>query len=709
MNMLGAILKQLLEKDGIQEPVRQAFREAKRGFGGRAARLSDLVRILKTIIASLPEVFICIDALDECLPDNRRALLESLEEILRASPALRVFLTGRPHVRDEIKRYFGKAIVIPVIPTARDIERYLKMRLARDPIPGAMDDNLRAEIMRVIPSTISQMCVGNLTNICLVGCLLTAEYRFILVSLNIDAVLEEVTIHQRKKILDQMVQGNGLRGAYSATLARIKAQKGSKSKLGMQALMWLSHSERSLNVSELCHALGVEIGTTDLNSRNIPAIETLLGCSLGLITVEASTYTVRLVHRTLQEYLSDNTDLFHNPHSMIAQACLTYLNFQCIRDLQSTHHLSELEAPQLKYASCHWATHAGREMTKSVSTLALKLLDGFEKHVSSGVLLSHNRDNWDLKLQQSDARRFTGLHGAAYVGIVEAAVALLEMKKWDLDATDIAGNTAILWAARNGHSAVLKVLLEQEGVTPNTADKQAQTPLFWAVTHRDENIVKILLGRQDVTPDTPDEGGQTPLLWAAKNGCGAIVKMLLGRQDVTPDIPDGKGRTPLFWAVLNRHGDIVKMLLGRQDITPDSPDEDGRTPLSWAVESGHRAIVNMLLEREDVALSTADKNGRTPVSWAVWEGNELILEMLLGREDVTPNAADNYGRTPLLYAAEYGYRAIVEMLLEREDVTPDTADEDGRTPLSWAAGNEYEDIVEILFFGTGGRHPRYRR
>ena len=68
-------------------------------------------------------------------------------------------------------------------------------------------------------------------------------------------------------------------------------------------------------------------------------------------------------------------------------------------------------------------------MTESVSTLALKLLDGFDKHVSSGILLSHNRDNRDGELQQSDAKWFTGLRGAAYLGIVETAVALLEMKK----------------------------------------------------------------------------------------------------------------------------------------------------------------------------------------------------------------------------------------------------------------------------------------
>ena len=158
-NMLGAILKQLFESDGIPEHVRQVFREEKRGFGGRAAQPSDLVEILKTTTASLPEVFICIDALDECHSGNRRKLLESLGKISQASPTTRVFLSGRPHIQNEVERYFAEAIVIPVIPTAEDIALYLKLRLDRDTTPDAMDDNLRAEIMTVIPRKISQMFV----------------------------------------------------------------------------------------------------------------------------------------------------------------------------------------------------------------------------------------------------------------------------------------------------------------------------------------------------------------------------------------------------------------------------------------------------------------------------------------------------------------------------------------------------------------------
>ena len=411
--------------------------------------------------------------------------------------------------------------------------------------------------------------------------------RFLLVSLNIDAVLQEITVRQRKRKLDEMIQGNGLRDAYSATLVRIKAQKGGMSRLGMEALMWLSHSKRPLNVHELCDALGVEIGSTDLDPQNIPAIETLLGCTLGLATLEESSHIVRLVHYTLQEYLSENYDLFQSPHSAIAEVCLTYLNFQCIRDLSLTDDWLRQPTPLLEYASCYWGAHTSGGITASVNTLALRLLDRFDKHVSSVILLTRSGDNRGRVLGPSNPAGFTGLHGCAYLGITEIAVCLLNMKEWDLGATDVARNTAILWAAKRGHGAIVKTFLERVGITPNDTDQTGRTPLSWVAGNGYQGVVKILLGHGDVTPNTADEGGRTPLLWAAINGYGGIVEMLLERLGVTRNTADQTGRTPLSWAAGNGCESVVKILLEKGDVTPNTTDESGRAPLSWAAGNGH--------------------------------------------------------------------------------------------------------------------------
>ena len=158
-NMMGAILKQLVGRGGIPEDIREAFQEAKKVVGGTRPLLEDQMRMLKIAIASFSQVFICIDALDECLPKNLLELLESLRDISRESPKTRIFLTGRPHVKEAIQRYFAKAIVIPISPNQHDIRNYLEMRLDRDDEPEAMNNDLRADIVRSILGNMSDMCV----------------------------------------------------------------------------------------------------------------------------------------------------------------------------------------------------------------------------------------------------------------------------------------------------------------------------------------------------------------------------------------------------------------------------------------------------------------------------------------------------------------------------------------------------------------------
>ena len=384
INIMGAILKQLVGGREILDDIREALQEGKNEAGGRP-RLADLMRMLRIAIASLPQVFICIDGLDECLPKVLPKLLESLSEIVRESPRTRIYLTGRPHVTEAIQRYFTKAVAIPISPNRDDIRNYLEMRLDRDNRPEAMNNSIRADIKRVILEKMPDMCV----DVSPLPTMYTDQRlsRFLLVSLNIGAILGEMTIRQRRKKLQEITQGNGLGDAYTETLTRLKAQKGNKSVLGQQALMWVLHSKRPLRAKELCHALGVEIGCTDLDPETIPEISTLLASCLGLVTVEASSSTVRLVHFTLQEHLSSNPTLFQSAHSTIAEVCLTYLNFGRVRDLSPTPDSASLTMPLLEYASFYWGEHTRRGMTEKVKTLAIRLLDRFDHHISAQQLL----------------------------------------------------------------------------------------------------------------------------------------------------------------------------------------------------------------------------------------------------------------------------------------------------------------------------------
>ena len=162
--MLGALLGQIV--GGLEEIPRgisQAYEDQKKVIGGRGPQPSDISKMLQST-SSEKLTFICVDAVDECTPEHRIKILDSLNQILQKSPGTRIFMTGRPHVQPEIeKRLSGRVATIAITPRKVDVIGYLRMRLKEDTNPDAMDSSLEADILRIIPDDISEMYVEVMT------------------------------------------------------------------------------------------------------------------------------------------------------------------------------------------------------------------------------------------------------------------------------------------------------------------------------------------------------------------------------------------------------------------------------------------------------------------------------------------------------------------------------------------------------------------
>jgi len=495
-------------------------------------------------------------------------------------------------------------------------------------------------------------------------------------------------------MLGRVTSGLGIGGAYGATLERIQGQGGDRGKFGMEAIMWVSRSERPLTAEELCHALGIEEDSTELDPENVPAMETILSCCLGLVTVDEGGSRVRLIHLTLQEYLSGHPNLFGSAHSKMADVCLTYLNFQSIKDLPSNLLKPPKAAPFLDYASCYWGAHARKDLTERTKTLALQLLDRYDSHVSSRILQVNQI--WAHYHLQSSWGGFTGLHAIACFGVAEIATALIKLGGWEVDMPDSSSYTPLWWAVRNNNREVCEILLELGGADPNIRDDRGRTPLLIASVAGHEDIVKLLLERKEVDLDPSDKDGQTALRVAVEGGHGDIVKLLLDRKEVNPDSCDKDGRTPLWGAASWGHEGMVKLFVERKDVNPNSSDKYGITPLFEAAVRGHEGIVKLLLQHKEVNPGSFGEDGRTPLSEAAKNGHEGIVKLLLERKEVYPNPSSEGGQTPLSWAAQGGHEGIVKLLLERQEVNPDSPDKSGKTPLSGAALGGHEGIVKLL-------------
>ena len=453
--------------------------------------------------------------------------------------------------------------------------------------------------------------------------------RFLLISLTMDAILGETTAYGRRQKLRTMTEGLDLNDVYGATLERVKEQGGEKTRLGMAALMWISHSERLLQLDELSHALAVETESRDLNAERIPSVETLLSCCLGLIVIDREASTVRLIHFTLQEYLYTYPNLFGSTHSIMAEICLTYLNFQTIKNISSTLSALPESTPFLRYSSLYWGVHARREATNDVELLALKLFSQVEGHISTRLLLVDllsrtGRYSGDIPIS-GPLIGFTGLHCASAFGIAEIATTLMDQPNCDPDKRDFLGITPLIWAAICGQEEVAKLLLQQQTINPDKPDKHfRRTALSWAAWKGHEGIVKLLLAKPD---GTDGRWGKMP----------QVMNMVRGRRQINLNKPDKYGQTPIFLAVTEGHEGVVQLLLGRKDVKADAADGYGCTPLSCASGRGHEGVVKLLLEREDVNINRADKNGRTPLLSATECGFAGVVGLLLGRKDINLN------------------------------------------------------------------------
>ena len=160
VNMLGSLLRQLVSgPGGMTEVVAQCFHEERRVIGGRGLQVAGILKMFQTVTAT-KRIFICVDALDECVPEHRVVVLESLGQILQGSRGTRIFMTGRSQVRSEVERKLdGAATFMSIRTTEDDVLRFLREKLRKDTMPDIMSSTLEAEIMKSIPEITSEAYV----------------------------------------------------------------------------------------------------------------------------------------------------------------------------------------------------------------------------------------------------------------------------------------------------------------------------------------------------------------------------------------------------------------------------------------------------------------------------------------------------------------------------------------------------------------------
>ena len=184
-------------------------------------------------------------------------------------------------------------------------------------------------------------------------------------------------------------------------------------------------------------------------------------------------------------------------------------------------------------------------------------------------------------------------HALAANGLPDALAKLLETSETaiDLNAKDEYGCAPLLWAARNGHIDMLKLLLDK-GADVETAGYNGMRALHHVCNSSKEKCVEILL-EADANPNATDDANSTPLHWAAARGVLNIV-VRLSDKGADPNVATKTGVRPIHKACMYGQAQIVKKLVeGGADL--DAADESGNTALHYAARMGFAECVRALV------------------------------------------------------------------------------------------------------------------
>ncbi|KAM0543846.1 hypothetical protein ACHAPJ_012083 [Fusarium lateritium] len=493
--------------------------------------------------------------------------------------------------------------------------------------------------------------------------------------------------------------------AYHEAMERIMSQKAGIRNLAERTLLWITCAKRPLTISELQHALAVELETDAIDDQNFPAVEDMVSACAGLVTIDEESRIIRLVHYTMQEYFAQHQEQwFCQAEETVTSVRVTYLLFGAFDSGPCTglHDMKQRlqHNPLYDYAARNWGHHA---RASSSSSELRKLLWTF---LSSGKrLMASNQARLASKVPGGGVEHptMTPSHIVAFFGLSDLIIPI--GKRHGMCTKSSEGQTPMSLAAENGHDVVVKMLLEQNRVDKNArAFRYLWTPLSLAASNGHFAVCKLLLDDNEVEPDPRDSGGRTPLSWAAGNGHVDVVELLLADSRVALDSKATwfyKGRTPVMWAAVNGRIAVVELFLKTGRVEHDSNDDDGRTLLSYMAQYGSSELVKQIMAKEDVMHDQKDHLGRTALSWAAQNGRVAVTEQLLARDDVDSHSKDRDIRTPLSWAAQSGHEAVVRTLLATNTINLNIKDNNGHTPLSRAVRCGHNTMVELLLNTTG--------
>ena len=305
---------------------------------------------------------------------------------------------------------------------------------------------------------------------------------------------------------------------------------------------------------------------------------------------------------------------------------------------------------------------------------------------------------WAADTRSSDARSgdIPKANGSRVADAVQngdsAALKALLTQKADVNATQMDGSSALLWAAQNDDVDAAKLLLGA-GADAKTANRYGVTPLSEAAVNGNAAMVELLL-KAGADANTTLPAGDTVLMLASKTGRTEAVKALLDHGAKVNAKEDWHGESALMLAAGDNHGEVVKLLLEH------GADANAKaTHLVFPeMKKGNAQVFSVYPAGGLTALMQAARNNGFDAASALLDGK------------ANPNEKDPQGLSAAMIAILNGHWEMAKMLIHRgsdpnDGALPLTADVKNLVFLRPAqdrpeTSNAMEVIKELLAMGA---------
>ena len=709
--LIGLILQMVNLHRSTLRYLRQSFEMQGPGLIGS---FSSLWKLFVKLVGDpkMKNVYIILDALDECESVSCQKLLQNISDLLE-SPGLatrvKFLATSRPLLREiavDIEKGFQSKIPIDASQEgyARDLQAYIHQRVTQ--ISQAR------QYKNEVESFLYDTLVARAGN------------TFLWIQMVLETI--ERSVWSSLKEIKRLVFGMpaGLASTYQRLLLAIPVEVQDSA---LKLLTILLGCRRTLLLEELNIAFTLSSSYTsshellpDMQDAMAYTLRAILG---PLVRVYESGSPpkeyVTLIHQSFREFVfagrNQGAESLQDLQNVTAETAALYMASICVQYLllaefqedlflDDTTRANATENPD-DYDNLPMADIYGED-EYDTGDLANDIvfadpevrLSGICKSIKSAyTFYDYAASNWTRHLAQCDSIIPDQLLTSAKSLLDYNTVSCrnwLQYNASETTSSPIGTNGTeepLVLAAKLGLLGVLRDTL----ATTNPSQSVKDVSLYWTCRLGHDRLVSSLLlaGAKQNTKQMDRQSGLTA---AAEYGHVECVEALLDDAATKVSLLGRKGRCALSFACGNGNIEIFDALMRRAKGDVNVPDNTGATPLFWATSSGQRQIVMKLLKTKSININHVDNTGRTALSWAAAEGVYDSAEILLKQPGIDANIQDKKGRSALSWAAGIGHFDIVECLLESPLVDLETTDVDDRNLISWASGGGHHTVLEAL-------------